>query len=83
MPSGSICVVTGGRVAFFFVAELHCIIHGSPVFFIRPFVHGPVGCFHVLASVKNAAVNTGVHVSFPDSDFIFSDCFIHFFRIIQ
>ena len=27
-------------------------------------VHGHLGCFHVLATVKNAAVNVGEHVSF-------------------
>ena len=28
------------------------------------------GCFHTLAIVNNAAVNTGVHVSFQNSVFI-------------
>ena len=40
------------------------------------FIHSPVdghrGCFHVLAIVYNAAVNTGVHVSFQTM--FFSGC---------
>ena len=33
-------------------------------FFIYSSVDGHLGCFHVLAIVKSAAMNSGVHVSF-------------------
>ena len=35
-----------------------------PHFFIHLSVNGHLRCFHVLAIVNRAAVNTGVHVSF-------------------
>ena len=34
------------------------------IFFMYYYVHGHLGCFHVLAIVNSAAVNTGVNVSF-------------------
>ena len=32
--------------------------------FIHSCIDGHLGCYHVLATVNNAAVNTGVHVFF-------------------
>ena len=34
------------------------------IFFIQSFVNGHPGCFHVLAVVNSASMNTGVHMSF-------------------
>ena len=40
------------------------------VFFIHSFVHEHLDCFHILATVNNAAVNNGLHISFKMSDFV-------------
>ena len=49
-----------------------CILHCMCIFFIHSSADGHPGCFHVLATVSSAAVNTGMHVSFQIIVFVFS-----------
>ena len=51
------------------MAELYSIVYRYHIFFIHSSVDGHLGCFHILAIVNSAAVNTGVHVSFQSMVF--------------
>ena len=44
--------------------ELNIPLYVYHNFFIRSFVDGHLGCFHLLALENSAAVNNGIHVSF-------------------
>ena len=66
IPSKSIHVVASGKISSFVIFD--CIY--SHIFFIRSSVDGHSGCFHTLAAVNDAALNTGVPISFRISVFI-------------
>ena len=45
------------------MAEYYSTVYMHHNFLIHSSVHGHLGCFHVLAIVKSAAMNNGIHVS--------------------
>ena len=68
----SLCIIGSGFVhlirndsnTFLFMAEQYSIVYMYYSFFIHSSVDGHLGCFHVLAIVNSAVIDTGVHKSF-------------------
>ena len=61
--SGSIHVAKNAGISFLLMAESYSIVYMYRLFLIHSSVNGQLGCFHVLAIAKSAAMNIGVHVS--------------------
>ena len=62
--SRSIHVAANGMVQFFFMAEEYSIVYMYRIFFIHSSVDRHLGCFHVLAIINSAELNTRVRVLF-------------------
>ena len=56
--SGSIHVAINGIISFFFMAENYFFLFMYHIFFIHSSVNGHLGCFHVLAAVNGAAMDS-------------------------
>ena len=50
--------------SFLWLSNVPLCICTVPTLSIHSSVNGPLGCFHVLAIIKGAAMNNGIHVSF-------------------
>ena len=62
--SRSTHVAAVGTISFYFMTEQYSIVYMYHTFFIHPSVNGHLGCFHSLAIVNSASVNTVVNVTF-------------------
>ena len=68
LSSGFLHVVTCVRIFFLFKAEWYSIVCIYHILFIQSSVDRHLGCFHLLVSVNNVAVNMGIQIS-PFSSF--------------
>lgn len=53
-------MVAGAKISFLFKAEKYSTVCADRVLFMHLSVEGPLGWFHPLATVNDAAMNMGV-----------------------
>lgn len=60
--------------SFFFMVDQYFTVYIPLLFFIHSSVDGHLGCLHIFANSKNAAMNIRVHMTFQISVFILFTC---------
>ena len=67
MGSSFIHLIRTDSNELFLMAEEYSMVYMYHSFLIHLSADGHLGCFHVLAMINSAVMNTGVHVSFSSS----------------
>ena len=74
IPSRSTYVVVNGKISLFclWLSNIHTHTHTHTLHHLYSFIYWlHLGCFHILAIIKVAAMNTVIHISFLISVFVF------------